>query len=153
MNKRKVIFIIVAVLWTGFIFYNSTNSAEVSMSFSRIFASFFGRFLDFFTIKYDADVLTLIVRKSAHVFEFFMQAVLIDFAFADARRKFAGFYVAVLFTGLLTAVIDEFIQLYSLGRGSSVADVLIDFGGVILGLTVFGIIRALSRRRKKYKYY
>ena len=48
-----------------------------------------------------------------------------------ARKTYVGY---ALWLGLLTAAIDENIQLFSLGRGSMVQDVLLDFVGTVLGL-------------------
>ena len=39
----------------------------------------------------------------------------------------------MLFVGLFTAVIDEFIQLFFEGRSAEITDVLIDFSGVVTG--------------------
>ena len=50
-----------------------------------------------------------------------------------------------LFFGLLTAVIDETIQLYVPGRSSSVKDVLLDFSGVLTGLFIALLILLFFR--------
>ena len=43
----------------------------------------------------------------------------------------------IMFICLFYAVTDEYHQLFIAGRGSSIRDVLIDFGGAILGIEFF----------------
>ena len=50
-----------------------------------------------------------------------------------------------LLIGLLTAVIDENIQLYSIGRSGQVTDVLLDFSGTIAGV-VIAMLTGSNRR-------
>ena len=74
------------------------------------------------------------VRKLAHFCEF----ALLGFWFMLCLRVYTRHFIRhvswPLFFGLLTAVIDETIQLYVPGRSSSVKDVLLDFSGVLAGL-------------------
>ena len=76
--------------------------------------------------------LTYLIRKTAHFSEF---AAWVAVAFLNLRHV-SGYrpqtWVNALFAGLLVAVTDEFIQLFS-GRGSLVADVVLDFGGCLFG--------------------
>lgn len=78
------------------------------------------------------DILSLIIRKLAHFFEF----ALLGFLCGVIRlcyRKISIF--AVLYAPLLVAVIDETIQSVN-GRGSSTRDVLLDHMGAVTGLVV-----------------
>lgn len=80
-------------------------------------------------------------RKCAHGFEFFILAFIISLIFAktDVTRRETIIYT--LFVVLLCAVLDEYFQMYIQGRSSSVGDVLIDFTGGIVSVTVFNFIR------------
>ena len=49
----------------------------------------------------------------------------------------------------LTALTDETIQLFSLGRSSQVTDVWIDFAGVVTGTLLAFLVQAIVRRCKK----
>ena len=49
----------------------------------------------------------------------------------------------------LTALTDETIQLFSLGRSSQVTDVWIDFAGVVTGTLLVFLVQAIVRRCKK----
>ena len=57
----------------------------------------------------------------------------------------------MLGAGLLTAVIDETIQLFVEGRAGMIADVWIDFGGVVTGTLIMLGFYAVVRSRKKKK--
>ena len=57
----------------------------------------------------------------------------------------------MLFTGLLTAFIDETIQLFVKGRAGMIADVWIDFGGMTSGALVMLAFYTVYRRRKQKK--
>ena len=54
-----------------------------------------------------------------------------------------------LLAGLMTALTDETIQLFSLGRSSQVTDVWIDFAGVVTGTLLAFLVQAIVRRCKK----
>ncbi|MCD8378896.1 MAG: VanZ family protein [Lachnospiraceae bacterium] len=54
-----------------------------------------------------------------------------------------------LLCGLLAAVSDETIQIFVEGRGSSVRDVWIDFGGVLVGTVLVWLVLKFRGRRRK----
>lgn len=57
----------------------------------------------------------------------------------EAARKSAGYMQTAVYTafaGLITALMDETIQLFSAGRSSQVTDVWIDFAGCVVGIVV-----------------
>lgn len=132
----------------GFIFYLSHDSGKASMKKSftivntlvssipasdnpgkdKIQASQQKKYL---------NQLNIMVRKSAHIAEFFLLSVLaanVLFAFGYKGR---GTIIYILFFCLLYAVFDEYHQLLVDTRTSSVSDVLIDFSGSILGMLFY----------------
>ena len=76
------------------------------------------------------------VRKMAHFCEFSLLGFWFMLCLRVYTRHFVRHVSWPLFFGLLTAVIDETIQLYVPGRSSSVKDVLLDFSGVLTGLFI-----------------
>ena len=56
---------------------------------------------------------------------------------------------SLVILGLMTALTDETIQLFSLGRSSQVTDVWIDFAGVVTGTLLAFLVQAIVRRCKK----
>ena len=89
------------------------------------------------------EVSTHLVRKLAHVSEFFILALLVCTYLRGSVIK--GFYVC--FTA---AFLDESVQLLS-GRGSLISDVWVDLIGVVIGIVmgkVFTIISGMKHERK-----
>lgn len=96
-------------------------------------------------------------RKCAHGFEFFVLAFIVSLIFVKVHVTRREAIIYTLFVVLLCAVFDEYFQMYIQGRSSSVGDVLIDFTGGIISVTVFNFIRnfveslSLSIRKNKSK--
>ena len=60
-----------------------------------------------------------------------------------------------MFFSTFIPVIDEYIQIYSPGRVSSVKDVLLDFFGAIIGIILVCICLIIKNKNKfknKYKF-
>lgn len=94
----------------------------------------------------DTRLMTLVVRKGAHVLEYAVLGFLTRGTLV-ARREERG--RAVMPVGILAAlvpVVDECIQLVVPGRSGMVQDVLIDLAGMCLGALVGLGISRLRRR-------
>ena len=134
-NRRRLLAGIVAFMWLGFIWGNSmlpgSDSAAVSGFVGELLAKIFG-----------PKVLeaAFFLRKLAHFTEFSILGGVLAW---NAGLWQVSSSVPVL-TGLLAAMADETIQLFSPGRASMVQDVWIDFAGVLAGLLLF---RLVARRR------
>ena len=83
--------------------------------------------------------VSFIVRKGAHLAEFFLLGFLVMYAVAEVKKKLPSMVGFGYFYVLLVAVTDEFIQSFS-DRTSSVKDVLIDFTGAFIGFVAFMFI-------------
>lgn len=83
------------------------------------------------------EIWHLVVRKAAHVTEFAVLGGLLMNAWARQRRQ-AGVCEGALavLCGLLYAALDEFHQMFVPERGPAVTDVLIDLGGVLIGVLI-----------------
>lgn len=127
MKNKSCIFAFLAAAVTIFIFYNSSRNAAESSASSAIFSDFVTKFVPFAS----NDTIVVIVRKCAHVTEFFLQSFMIGWAYFFGKSKFSDKIVNVLFWGLMTACTDEFIQHFSEGRADLVTDVWIDFIGTV----------------------
>lgn len=94
--------------------------------------------------KSDAEIyfeyiLSIVVRKCAHILEFCLLAVWL-------MLLLGGRIQTVLLCGVFTALIDETIQLYS-GRSSLVMDVWIDIGGFSLGILAAWLIGYIRKKK------
>ncbi len=94
--------------------------------------------------KSDAEIyfeyiLSIVVRKCAHILEFCLLAVWLMLLLGERVHM-------VLLCGVFTALIDETIQLYS-GRSSLVMDVWIDIGGFALGILAAWLIGYIKKKK------
>ena len=78
-----------------------------------------------------------IVRKTAHVINFFILAFLHGMLFFSCSRKNFHTVLSTLCMGFCGAVIDEATQLFVAGRSAQVSDVFVDFSGTVLGCILF----------------
>ncbi len=146
MNKKQWIFLVLAILATLFIFMNSMQPAAESSQQSGRFVAALQAVLGYLGLSADTGPLTVLIRKGAHIAEFFLQSFCLGMVFVLGRKKFTERVIYVFFCGLLTGCIDECIQLFSSGRGSRVSDIFVDFAGVLLaGLVCLVISRRLDK--------
>ncbi len=111
---------------------NATDSAMRSDKIIKLLEKLFG-----------LDAATMNVRKIAHFVEYailggWMMALL----WINGKIRMQNL-VNILFIGLLTAVADESIQMFT-GRVASVSDILLDGAGFVCGLAVVALIRSVS---------
>ncbi|MBO5059843.1 MAG: VanZ family protein [Clostridia bacterium] len=141
--KRRLPFIVATVIATLFIFSNSMQTAEISSQNSGGIAD---RILWIFGLlgqAPDRELVILIVRKTAHIAEFTLHGILLANCF---EMPYNRRIIYILFFGLLTACIDEYIQLFSYGRAGMIQDVFIDFIGTIVGTAVAGVSYKFRRK-------
>ena len=141
--RRRLPFIVATALATLFIFSNSLQSAEVSSGESGVIVDAIARILWGIGIDVQRDSLITFVRKSAHIAEFTLHGILLANCFEMQYKKRI---IYILFFGLLTACVDEYIQLFSPGRAGMVQDVFIDFIGTVIGMLVVGASYRLRRK-------
>ncbi len=145
VNKRKIIFYTLFLLVTVYIFKNSLEVAKVSDKKSMFLVDFLINNFSF--IFKDADITNAIIRKTAHFAEFFIQSAFLSIAIFSFNYHKNVIYV--LFTGLLTACTDEFIQLFVNGRAGMVSDIFIDFSGTLFSVIIFMIFWFIIEKRRK----
>jgi len=142
LNYKRLIFLFVLIsLAIGFIFYNSLQNSEDSNNASGVLVKIFEQIADKIFGGNDIDI-NYLVRKGAHLTEFFILGFVVMGVIQTAGLKYLGYG---LFSVLSIAVIDEYIQSFS-DRTSSVKDVLIDFTGAMLGFIVCTVIFLICRK-------
>ena len=138
------------VVWMSLIFYLSSQSASDSTHTSGFFVRFFSQLFGI-----GADKLFInIVRKSAHLFEFFILGVL-SFLYISHKKIIP--YVRILLSigfCVLYSISDELHQLFVEGRACRITDVGIDaFGSTIGVLCIFFLIVLVSKFKKEKKQW
>ena len=142
----RVIFTLALIGCIGFIFSNSLQIADVSEGASGRVLGILQGILRHLGFPGAADRLTMhIVRKLAHFCEYLLEGFLLMLCLRVYTRHFVRHMSWPILGGLLTALTDETIQLFSPGRSSQVLDVWLDFVGVLAGLLVGLFLLALCR--------
>jgi VanZ family protein len=94
------------------------------------------------------EVMHLFIRKSAHVFEYFLFGLLLVRAVRGERRGWRlQWAMAAVVAAAGWAGLDELHQAFVPSRGPSMIDVLIDTCGAIAGQIVFAAAATLHSRR------
>lgn len=132
----------------GVIFYLSSQTSEVS---SETSGSFIETLLKFFYPGFDGlsvlrkeeliDSLQFAARKAAHSSVYGVLGFLSFLTFISYRRiAYSGRIAISSAVCLMWAVSDEVHQLFVPGRSCEARDVLIDFGGSLLAITVLALL-------------
>ena len=140
----RVLFTIGLIACIAFIFSNSMAVAAVSSGSSGRVLAWMRIILRRLGHPALADRLTMhIVRKLAHFCEYMLEGFLLMLCMrVYSRHPFKHISVPML-GGVLTALTDETIQLFSEGRSSQVTDVWLDSAGVLAGILVAVVFMAL----------
>jgi VanZ family protein len=122
---------------------------DVSSAESGFFVRIATHLLNVFHITIESDTLHHIIRKMAHFAQFFILGLL-WLAFVLSQERLENKHLFIMSIAItLTAAIDESIQLFSMDRGPSVFDFLIDSAGGFSVLLVFMLYKLLYNRHMK----
>lgn len=125
----KSIWWILLILWMALIFFFSSQTGQESSSVSGVVSDtvipVFGEVLTNSSIEF-------IIRKCAHMLEYFVLGVLVVLAF-QKQKQLNSVWICLLFC-MLYACSDEFHQLWVSGRSGQLQDVLIDTIGALVGI-------------------
>ena len=129
-----------------FIFSNSLKIGSVSEGASGRVLAFLQKLFTKLGMPGVASHITMhIVRKLAHFCEYMLEGFWLMLCTRVYTRHFFKHVSWPILGGLLTALVDETIQLFTPDRSSQVTDVWIDFSGVMMGLLVGLFLLALCR--------
>ena len=150
----RVLFTLALAGCIWFIFSNSMAVADVSSVSSGRVLQLLQAVLRRLGHPALAQRLTMhIVRKMAHFCEYTLEGVLLMLCMRVYSRRPLRHITVPMLAGVLTALTDETIQLFSQGRSSQVTDVWLDSAGVLAGilaaLLLMGLWRLLFHHRKK----
>ena len=146
--KRKIYIIsswLLVVACMCFIFwmsgFNATESSGMSDSIIRKILDLFGE-----------EFSSFVVRKAAHMLEFFALAMALCNAIYATFELKATPVIAFACT-VLYAVTDEIHQIFVEGRACRIFDVFVDYcgalAGVIISVIIFKIIISIKKRGNK----
>lgn len=130
--KNKKINIILVIIWMMLIFIMSSFNANDSSNQSNFIVNIL---VSIFNI-HNIDILSLIVRKLAHLTEYAILGVLVYNLTHSYNQKT---YI-VLFISTLYAITDEIHQYFVPGRSCQITDIMIDTIGIIIGVYLYKLI-------------
>ena len=143
--KRWILYIVLCLI-VFFIWDNSLQNGGNSDGFSLIFAEWLTPVAHKLGFHGNIWALNRVVRKLAHLTEF---TILGGILYVILRRYIEyGTVVKTIGEGIVIASLDEFIQLFSLGRSSQLSDVLIDTVGIIIGISVVKLTYYISHDKR-----
>lgn len=143
--KRWILYIVLCLI-VFFIWDNSLQNGGTSDGFSLIFAKWIAPIANKLGFYGNIWALNWIIRKLAHLTEF---TILGGVLYVVLRRYIEyGTVVKTIVVGIVIASLDEFIQLFSLGRSSQLSDVLIDTVGIIIGISVVKLTYYISHDKR-----
>lgn len=149
---KRVINIILIILWMGLIFVLSNDTAEESSKKSdglivRCVQDIIKRNLSTKEKEKVLKYLVKPVRKSAHFFLYFVLGILIINLFKSFELfNYKTILLAILLC-FLYACSDEIHQLFIKGRSCEVRDILIDTIGSLSGISVYYLFSKISIRK------
>ena len=138
----RVLFSLCLLGTAVFIFFNSAQAGNISGERSTDVTALLNKIPAGLGMSFRCS--ELLVRKLAHFAEYALLGFWLMLTLRVYTRRIISCIAWPLFFGLLTAVADEFFQLFIPGRAGQVKDVVIDFGGVLSGLCLglFSILLA-----------
>ena len=143
--RRWILYIMLGLI-VFFIWDNSLQNGGTSDGFSLIFAKWIAPIANKLGFYGNIWALNRIIRKLAHLTEF---TILGGVLYVVLRRYIEyGTVVKTIVVGIVIASLDEFIQLFSLGRSSQLSDVLIDTVGIIIGISVVKLTYYISHDKR-----
>ena len=142
----RVVFTLALAGCIWFIFSNSMAVAQVSSASSgRVLTLLQGALRRLGHPALAQRLTQHVVRKMAHFYEYLLEGFLLMLCMRVYSRHPLGHITVPMLGGVLTALTDETIQLYSPGRSSQVTDVWLDSVGVLAGILAALVLMALCR--------
>ena len=128
---KKYISLIVLILWMIFIFIMSHTSSIDSSNQSGFIVNFINNILHID----DVELLETLIRKSAHLFEYFVLGILM----INCLRKYniKNYILISIILCFTYACTDEIHQLFIPGRDGNIKDVIIDTLGSFIGIITY----------------
>lgn len=130
-RSKRCVFTVITALFILFIFHNSMVSGPQSGSMSGYVTNLLNRALSVFSVP--RQISDHFVRKAAHFAEYFLLGIFLRVTVRTYRKPVLKSAFTGMFLLLFVPVLDEFIQMFHVGRTSSILDVLLDFSGGAVG--------------------
>ena len=148
---RKKIFLALAILWMGTIFYMSNQPANISTVQSDGVINILSGVPvlgDVMDVLISNGTASFVVRKSAHMLSYGLLSVLLFMSIYDNYKYINNTIIISLIITFLYACSDEFHQTFITGRSGEFRDVLVDSTGAIIFLLIIILITKFINKKK-----
>lgn len=133
---KKIINIILLIVWMIVIFILSNDNGVQSNDKSNGIAYFIASKINVI----DTDTLIFMIRKAAHITEYFILGVLILNVLKDYNSLNIKLIIITLLFCFSYAISDEIHQLFIQNRSGKFSDVLIDTLGSLIGTYIYYLL-------------
>jgi VanZ family protein len=152
MKVKKVVAIIVVILWMSIVFYFSNQQGEGSSKTSSNVAKIIVNMIDIkneYTNQEKEELIQIInpyIRKLAHYTIYAIGGIVISqCVYLFYNKEKIMIYISTV-VGVLYAISDELHQLIIAGRSGKIQDVLIDSIGILTGIALFLLARKICNK-------
>ena len=135
---KKIIKLLFIIIWLLVIFLFSNQDGSTSTSLTN-------GILEKYLFFVDSDIFFMIIRKMAHITEYFILGILV-LNFINEFKIDKKIIVSILICFIL-ASFDEFHQLFIPDRTGRLLDVFIDMIGASLGILILSLIKNHKKQR------
>lgn len=135
---KKIVKLLLIVIWLLVIFLFSNQDGSTSTSLTN-------GILEKYLFFVDSDIFFMIIRKMAHITEYFILGILV-LNFINEFKIDKKIVVSILICFIL-ASFDEFHQLFIPDRTGRLLDVFIDMIGASLGILILSLIKNHKKQR------
>ncbi len=135
---KKIIKLLFIIIWLLVIFLFSNQDGSTSTSLTN-------GILEKYLFFVDSDIFFMIIRKMAHITEYFILGILV-LNFINEFKVDKKIIISILICFIL-ASFDEFHQLFIPDRTGRLLDVFIDMIGASLGILILSLIKNHKKQR------
>ena len=155
-NKRRCIFLVLAIIWMIMIFGFSSRDGDLSGEDSGRVGRLVGEwfvpgFDEWSETKQSAfvDKVDFPIRKTAHATEYAILGILFLGAIYEVNQRKRYMIGIPWLLGTTYAGTDEFHQLFVPGRSGQIRDVMIDSCGVFAGVLIVACVINYKKKARK----
>ena len=148
LSRKFFLFAALTVIWMGVIFFFSSQNGEESSGVSEKLLIFLCGLVRYTPSPDMKQLLTLLIRKGAHMTEFGILALLWLGTLRSAADKAKWHYPAAFAAASLYAATDEMHQLFVSERAGQLTDWMIDSAGAMIFLCIGWLITKAIKNNK-----
>lgn len=152
-NIKNKIYLLLAILWMGTIFYLSNQPAEISTAQSGGVIELLSNIPiigSLVSAMMEVDIAQFIIRKAAHMSAFCILAILWFLAIYKPNNNIKSTSMKAFTFTVIYACTDEIHQLFVQGRSGEIRDVMIDSTGALIGtIIIYFTVKTINKRKNK----